>query len=277
MTFFANCRLCCALLMVSMAVPACNQVPSFGSTSSKAASETSSSETALPGSDPGAAPCRLVASTTTPQVGGRVDLTIEHEPGEGKTFRIVAGGEVIASVATHSFQPRGDVMVEGFMTSDAGEVSCGKVNVTIIVLDPARQAGKKFRACFAYDKVKIGKHKCNFAVFDAYVFDEKLGRINLNNYPSGDSVEGGKFDGTWDASGQIKVGLRCALMSNDCHKDVTFLSIVGEVEDDRGNKRWLRIDQGRIAPDTDYRYRFTDFVLSDREIDFGPLCETFVK
>ncbi len=150
-------------------------------------------------------------------------------------------------------------------------------------IPPSLQVGKKVRVCFSYDKDKIGGHGCNRAEFKVSIFGVEVGKINLNNGPNsgpnigwkGPSVEGGKFESAWDASGSFKVSIKCDLTS--CHNDVTFLSIIGEVEDQSGTKKWLKIDQGKILPGVDYNYKFKDFTLSDKEIDFGALCTTILK
>jgi len=149
----------------------------------------------------------------------------------------------------------------------------------IDLITPSLQVGKKVRVCFSYDKVKIGGHQCDRAEFKVFIFGVDVGKINLNNGTtigsSGASVEGGKFESAWDASGSLKVSIKCDLTK--CHDDVTFLSIIGEVEDQSHTKKWLKIDQGKILPGVDYNYKFSDFTLSDKEMDFGALCTTIIK
>ena len=145
----------------------------------------------------------------------------------------------------------------------------------IDLIPPSLQVGKKVRVCFSYDRVKIGGHNCDRAEFKVSIFGVNVGKINLNNGSTGNSVEGGKFESAWDATGSFKVSIKCDLTG--CHDDVTFLSIIGEVEDQSGTKKWLKIDQGKILPGVDYNYKFRDFTLSDKEIDFGALCTTILK
>ena len=155
----------------------------------------------------------------------------------------------------------------------------GKVSTTELVvdadpikfLDPAKQTGKKISVCFSYDKVKIGGHSCNRAQFKVSFFDLEKGEINLNNSStSGNSVEGGKFESAWDKEGSFSMATKCALQS--CHKDVAFMSVIGEVVDIDGKTKWLKIEQGRITPDKAYKYSFKDFTFSEKALEFGALC-----
>jgi hypothetical protein len=142
-------------------------------------------------------------------------------------------------------------------------------------IDIKSQVGKKVRVCIAYDKVKIPGHQCDRALFDVHFFDLKVGQVNLNNKSSGGSVEGGKFNSAWDKDGSFKIQTKCATPTS-CHRDVAFLSVIGDVTDVNGQNKWLKIEQGKIKPDTPYVYKFTDFSLSDKPLEFGPLC-TFVQ
>lgn len=153
------------------------------------------------------------------------------------------------------------------------------------------QEGRSVEACFAYDADKMSAlvdsgeawrgHHCNRAEFYVTLSGTQVGTINLNNNSEGDmpgpgqrtegpSVFGGKYSGKW-INGKFDVQISCAL--DDCHEDVTFLSIIGEVITTSGKIMWLKIDQGVIYPGEKYEYVFSEFSLSDVKPSFGTYCE----
>jgi hypothetical protein len=112
------------------------------------------------------------------------------------------------------------------------------------------------------------------------LFGNASGLINLNNRASlsqcgrggldAASVFGGKFQSKW-LDGKFSIKITCK--SSNCHKDVTFLSIIGEVVMPSGATKWLKIDQGLIYPERSYDYQFDKFELTDVKPTFGSFCE----
>lgn len=214
-----------------------------------------------------------------------------------KVFAVHTGGEEIDvtekaewSVTTPQFASIGNVSADKgqlkALAAGAGSVSVAYDSKTVSAqfkvepdpikrLDPKAQKGLQVRACFSYDKVKIAGHICNRALFDLSFFGVKVGQINLNNGSTGASVEGGKFTSAWNDAGSVTLSTKCSTAT--CHRDVAFLSIIGDIIDENGNTKWLKIEQGRIEPDKEYTYKFVDFQFVDRPMEFGKLCEIVLK
>lgn len=212
--------------------------------------------------------------------GGEIDNDERTEAGSSSNVNEDLGQEVVAAIDDESGE--GDSELE-----------------TINDLVVGVQEGRSVEACFSYDRVKMREvvlggianhgHQCNFAIFDVYFSDRRVGQINLNNYYgggvatlpsglgpfpdfSGPSVKGGQFKGKW-VNGKIDIATRCALIGAPCHDDVAFLSVIGEVKTRNGKTKWLKIDQGIIHPNQRYTYDFSQFTLSHVKPTFGPFCE----
>ncbi len=177
---------------------------------------------------------------------------------------------------------------------DSGDVVTPNIDDLVITA----QEGRSVQACFSYDAVKMAAlvasgqahhgHHCNRAVFNVFLSGTQVGSINLNNrndngpfpgggggggFPGGHdgpSVMGGTFNGKW-INGLFDVEIQCAI--GNCHEDVTFLSIIGEVVTTSGKTMWLKIDQGVIYPNEKYAYKFAEFTLSDVKPSFGAYCQ----